>query len=186
MPCRKVPCRPLTFVRHFAMFILFSSVFEKDPNGVDSTVSSNHRTRNLLEFSAHQESSTAQKIPEAIVSEKSNRWDQNLFHILGGRGHFSHLVLLALTALLTLLASALAAFTEYLSSKHSVLKASQFAFQMNIWCLISQSTQCVELQNVHVAVLHGVREELIHKCLSPRLSGPSSVQLFAFFLWSIF
>ncbi|KAL9845781.1 LOW QUALITY PROTEIN: cyclic AMP-dependent transcription factor ATF-6 alpha [Geothlypis trichas] len=54
------------------------SVFEKDPNGVDSTVSSNHRTRNLLEFSAHQESSTAQKIPEAIVSEKSNRYNRSV------------------------------------------------------------------------------------------------------------
>ncbi|XP_050833193.1 cyclic AMP-dependent transcription factor ATF-6 alpha isoform X2 [Serinus canaria] len=54
------------------------SVFEKDPNGVDSTVSSNHRTRNLLEFSAHQESSTAQKIPEGIVSEKSNRYDRSV------------------------------------------------------------------------------------------------------------
>uniref|UniRef100_A0A803XUE4 BZIP domain-containing protein n=1 Tax=Meleagris gallopavo TaxID=9103 RepID=A0A803XUE4_MELGA len=31
------------------------SVFEKDPNGVDSTVSSSHRTRNLLEFSASKE-----------------------------------------------------------------------------------------------------------------------------------
>uniref|UniRef100_A0A8C5I9I3 Activating transcription factor 6 n=1 Tax=Junco hyemalis TaxID=40217 RepID=A0A8C5I9I3_JUNHY len=54
------------------------SVFEKDPNGVDSTVSSNHRTRNLLEFSAHQESSTAQKIPEGIISEKSNRYDRSV------------------------------------------------------------------------------------------------------------
>ncbi|XP_059710814.1 cyclic AMP-dependent transcription factor ATF-6 alpha isoform X1 [Haemorhous mexicanus] len=54
------------------------SVFEKDPNGVDSTVSSNHRTRNLLEFSARQESSTAQKIPEGIVSEKSNRYDRSV------------------------------------------------------------------------------------------------------------
>lgn len=40
-------------------------------------------------------------------------------------------MLLALTALLTFLASALAAFTQYPSSKHSVLKAAQFAFQMN-------------------------------------------------------
>uniref|UniRef100_A0A8D2NCY3 Activating transcription factor 6 n=1 Tax=Zonotrichia albicollis TaxID=44394 RepID=A0A8D2NCY3_ZONAL len=54
------------------------SVFEKDPNAVDSTVSSNHRTRNLLEFSAHQESSTAQKIPEGIISEKSNRYDRSV------------------------------------------------------------------------------------------------------------
>ncbi|XP_068055301.1 cyclic AMP-dependent transcription factor ATF-6 alpha isoform X3 [Anomalospiza imberbis] len=54
------------------------SVFEKDPNGVDSTVSSNHRTRNLLEFSARQESSTAQKIPEGIISEKSNRYDRSV------------------------------------------------------------------------------------------------------------
>ncbi|XP_030808966.1 cyclic AMP-dependent transcription factor ATF-6 alpha isoform X2 [Camarhynchus parvulus] len=54
------------------------SVFEKDPNGVDSTVSSNHRTRNLLEFSAHQESSTAQKIPEGIISEKSNRYNRSV------------------------------------------------------------------------------------------------------------
>lgn len=61
------------WVIHFAMFIMFSSVFEKDPNGVDSTVSSNHRTRNLLEFSAGQESSTAQEIPEGIISKKSNR-----------------------------------------------------------------------------------------------------------------
>ncbi|XP_030135656.4 cyclic AMP-dependent transcription factor ATF-6 alpha isoform X1 [Taeniopygia guttata] len=53
------------------------SVFEKDPNGVDSTVS-NHRTRNLLEFSAHQESSTAQKIPEGIISEKSNKYDHSV------------------------------------------------------------------------------------------------------------
>ncbi|KAM4895993.1 cyclic AMP-dependent transcription factor ATF-6 alpha isoform 2-T2 [Sylvia borin] len=54
------------------------SVFEKDPNGVDSTVSSNHRTRNLLEFSAGQESSTAQKIPEGIISKKSNRYDRSV------------------------------------------------------------------------------------------------------------
>ncbi|XP_064575353.1 cyclic AMP-dependent transcription factor ATF-6 alpha isoform X2 [Zonotrichia leucophrys gambelii] len=54
------------------------SVFEKDPNAVDSTVSSNHRTRNLLEFSAHQESSTAQKIPEGIILEKSNRYDRSV------------------------------------------------------------------------------------------------------------
>ncbi|XP_066048082.1 cyclic AMP-dependent transcription factor ATF-6 alpha isoform X2 [Chamaea fasciata] len=54
------------------------SVFEKDPSGVDSTVSSNHRTRNLLEFSAGQESSTAQKIPEGIISKKSNRYDRSV------------------------------------------------------------------------------------------------------------
>ncbi|XP_038000989.1 cyclic AMP-dependent transcription factor ATF-6 alpha isoform X2 [Motacilla alba alba] len=54
------------------------SVFEKDPNGVDSTVSSKHRTRNLLEFSARQEPSTAQKIPEGIVSEKSNQYDRSV------------------------------------------------------------------------------------------------------------
>ena len=55
------------------MVIMFSSVFEKDPNGVDSAASSSHRTRNLLEFSASQESSTAQKIPGDIIPEKSNR-----------------------------------------------------------------------------------------------------------------
>ncbi|XP_061307762.1 cyclic AMP-dependent transcription factor ATF-6 alpha isoform X2 [Pezoporus flaviventris] len=54
------------------------SVFEKDPNGVDSTASSNHRTRNLLEFSARQESSTAQKIPGDIIPEKSNRYDSSV------------------------------------------------------------------------------------------------------------
>ncbi|XP_057233168.1 cyclic AMP-dependent transcription factor ATF-6 alpha-like, partial [Malurus melanocephalus] len=54
------------------------SVFEKDPNGVDSTVSSNHRTRNLLEFSAGQESNTAQKIPEGIIPEKSDRYDHSV------------------------------------------------------------------------------------------------------------
>ncbi|KAM9007967.1 cyclic AMP-dependent transcription factor ATF-6 alpha isoform 2-T2 [Ara ararauna] len=54
------------------------SVFEKDPNGVDSTASSNHRTRNLLEFSASQESSTAQKIPGDIIPEKSNRYDHSV------------------------------------------------------------------------------------------------------------
>ncbi|KAM9186821.1 cyclic AMP-dependent transcription factor ATF-6 alpha isoform 1-T1 [Mergus octosetaceus] len=54
------------------------SVFEKDPSGVDSPVSSNHRTRNLLEFSASQESSTAQKIPDDIISEKSNRYDHSV------------------------------------------------------------------------------------------------------------
>ncbi|XP_008628412.2 PREDICTED: cyclic AMP-dependent transcription factor ATF-6 alpha isoform X2 [Corvus brachyrhynchos] len=54
------------------------SVFEKDPNGVDSTVSSNHRTRNLLEFSAVQESSTDQKIPEGIIPEKTNRYDRSV------------------------------------------------------------------------------------------------------------
>lgn len=53
--------------------VVFSSVFEKDPNGVDSTVSSNHRTRNLLEFSAIKEPSPAQKIPIDIISEKINR-----------------------------------------------------------------------------------------------------------------
>ncbi|XP_030311300.1 cyclic AMP-dependent transcription factor ATF-6 alpha isoform X3 [Calypte anna] len=51
------------------------SIFEKDPNGVDSTASSSHRTRNLLEFSASQESSTAQKIPDAIIPKKINRYD---------------------------------------------------------------------------------------------------------------
>ncbi|XP_010290930.1 PREDICTED: cyclic AMP-dependent transcription factor ATF-6 alpha [Phaethon lepturus] len=54
------------------------SVFEKDPNGVDSTVSSSHRTRNLLEFSASQESGTARKIPGDIISEKSNRYDRSV------------------------------------------------------------------------------------------------------------
>ncbi|KAM4655152.1 cyclic AMP-dependent transcription factor ATF-6 alpha isoform 3-T3 [Amazona ochrocephala] len=54
------------------------SVFEKDPNGVDSTASSNHRTRNLLEFSASQESSTAQKIPGDIIPEKSNGYDRSV------------------------------------------------------------------------------------------------------------
>ncbi|XP_071421550.1 cyclic AMP-dependent transcription factor ATF-6 alpha isoform X2 [Pithys albifrons albifrons] len=54
------------------------SIFEKDPNGADSTASSNHRTRNLLEFSASQESSTAQKIPEGIIPEKSNRYDSSV------------------------------------------------------------------------------------------------------------
>ncbi|XP_064003247.1 cyclic AMP-dependent transcription factor ATF-6 alpha isoform X2 [Pogoniulus pusillus] len=51
------------------------SVFEKDPNGVDSTVTSNHRTRNLLEFSTSQEASAAPKIPVDIISEKSNSYD---------------------------------------------------------------------------------------------------------------
>ncbi|XP_075012694.1 cyclic AMP-dependent transcription factor ATF-6 alpha isoform X4 [Calonectris borealis] len=54
------------------------SVFEKDPSGVDSTASSSHRTRNLLEFSASQESSTAQKIPGDIIPEKSNRYDHSV------------------------------------------------------------------------------------------------------------
>ncbi|XP_032923949.1 cyclic AMP-dependent transcription factor ATF-6 alpha isoform X2 [Catharus ustulatus] len=54
------------------------SVFEKDPNGAESTVSSNHRTRNLLEFSAGQESSTAQKVPEGIISEERNRYDRSV------------------------------------------------------------------------------------------------------------
>ncbi|KAI6064117.1 Cyclic AMP-dependent transcription factor ATF-6 alpha [Aix galericulata] len=57
---------------------LRSGVFEKDPSGADSPVSSNHRTRNLLEFSASQESSTAQKIPDDIISEKSNRYDHSV------------------------------------------------------------------------------------------------------------
>lgn len=57
----------------FCSVCCVSSVFEKDPSGADSPVSSNHRTRNLLEFSASQESSTAQKIPDDIISEKSNR-----------------------------------------------------------------------------------------------------------------
>ncbi|KAM6343476.1 cyclic AMP-dependent transcription factor ATF-6 alpha isoform 2-T3 [Alca torda] len=52
------------------------SVFEKDPNGVDSTASSSHRTRNLLEFSASQESTTAQKIPGDIIPE--NRYDRSV------------------------------------------------------------------------------------------------------------
>ncbi|XP_422208.4 cyclic AMP-dependent transcription factor ATF-6 alpha isoform X1 [Gallus gallus] len=54
------------------------SVFEKDPNGVDSAVSSNHRTRNLLEFSASKEPSPAQKIPIDIISEKINRYDNSV------------------------------------------------------------------------------------------------------------
>jgi len=53
--------------------VVFSSVFEKDPNGVDSTVSSNHRTRNLLEVSASKAPRPAQKIPFDIISEKINR-----------------------------------------------------------------------------------------------------------------
>ncbi|XP_068020680.1 cyclic AMP-dependent transcription factor ATF-6 alpha isoform X2 [Melanerpes formicivorus] len=51
------------------------SVFEKDPNGADSTATSNHRTRNLLEFSASQEASPAQKVPVDIIPEKSNSYD---------------------------------------------------------------------------------------------------------------
>ncbi|XP_064928387.1 cyclic AMP-dependent transcription factor ATF-6 alpha isoform X2 [Columba livia] len=54
------------------------SIFEKDPNGADSTASSNHRTRNLLEFSASQESGTAQKIPGDDISQKSNRYDGSI------------------------------------------------------------------------------------------------------------
>ncbi|KAM6066547.1 cyclic AMP-dependent transcription factor ATF-6 alpha isoform 2-T2 [Chlamydotis macqueenii] len=54
------------------------SVFEKDPNGIDSTASPSHRTRNLLEFSASQESSTAQKIPGDIIPEKSNGSDRSV------------------------------------------------------------------------------------------------------------
>uniref|UniRef100_A0A8C8A966 Activating transcription factor 6 n=1 Tax=Otus sunia TaxID=257818 RepID=A0A8C8A966_9STRI len=54
------------------------SVFERDPNGVDSTASSSHRTRNLLEFSASQEPSTAQKIPGDIIPEKSNSYDRSV------------------------------------------------------------------------------------------------------------
>ncbi|XP_015724952.1 cyclic AMP-dependent transcription factor ATF-6 alpha isoform X1 [Coturnix japonica] len=54
------------------------SIFEKDPNGVDSTVSSNHRTRNLLEFSASKEPSPAHKIPIDIISEKINRYDNSV------------------------------------------------------------------------------------------------------------
>ncbi|XP_074688890.1 cyclic AMP-dependent transcription factor ATF-6 alpha isoform X4 [Strix aluco] len=54
------------------------SVFERDPNGVGSTASSSHRTRNLLEFSASQEPSTAQKIPGDIIPEKSNRYDRSV------------------------------------------------------------------------------------------------------------
>ncbi|XP_064520484.1 cyclic AMP-dependent transcription factor ATF-6 alpha isoform X2 [Pseudopipra pipra] len=54
------------------------SIFEKDPSGVDSTASSNHRTRNLLEFSAGQESSAAHKIPEGIIPERSNRYDRSV------------------------------------------------------------------------------------------------------------
>ncbi|XP_041334864.1 cyclic AMP-dependent transcription factor ATF-6 alpha isoform X2 [Pyrgilauda ruficollis] len=76
------PKRRTLCVMVILVFIMLNygplSVFEKDPNGVDSTVSSNHRTRNLLEFSAHQESSTAQKIPEDIISEKSNRYDRSV------------------------------------------------------------------------------------------------------------
>ncbi|KAM6261994.1 cyclic AMP-dependent transcription factor ATF-6 alpha isoform 2-T2 [Porphyrio hochstetteri] len=54
------------------------SVFERDPNGVDSTASSSHRTRNLLEFSASQESSTARKISGDIIPDKSNRYDRSV------------------------------------------------------------------------------------------------------------
>ncbi|XP_051481386.1 cyclic AMP-dependent transcription factor ATF-6 alpha isoform X2 [Apus apus] len=54
------------------------SVFEKDPNGVDSTASSSHRTRNLLEFSTSQESSTVQKTPSAIIPKKNNRYDHSV------------------------------------------------------------------------------------------------------------
>ncbi|XP_039555165.1 cyclic AMP-dependent transcription factor ATF-6 alpha isoform X2 [Passer montanus] len=76
------PKRRTLCVMVILVFIMLNygplSVFEKDPNGVDSTVSSNHRTRNLLEFSAHQESSTAQKIPEGIFSEKSNKYDRSV------------------------------------------------------------------------------------------------------------
>ncbi|KAM8805384.1 cyclic AMP-dependent transcription factor ATF-6 alpha [Eudromia elegans] len=54
------------------------SIFEKDPSAVDSTVSSSHRTRNLLEFSASQESSTAPKIPGGIIPEKTNTYDRSV------------------------------------------------------------------------------------------------------------
>ncbi|OPJ77167.1 cyclic AMP-dependent transcription factor ATF-6 alpha isoform A [Patagioenas fasciata monilis] len=54
------------------------SIFEKDPNGADSTASSSHRTRNLLEFSASQESNTAQKIPGDNIPQKSNRYDGSI------------------------------------------------------------------------------------------------------------
>lgn len=76
------------YVICFAMVIMFYSVFEKDPNGADSTASSSHRTRNLLEFSASQESSTAQKIPGDNILQKSDRWDENLWHPLSGRGQW--------------------------------------------------------------------------------------------------
>ncbi|XP_069718564.1 cyclic AMP-dependent transcription factor ATF-6 alpha isoform X2 [Phaenicophaeus curvirostris] len=53
-------------------------VFEKDPNEVDSTASVSHRTRNLLEFSASKESSTAQKVPGVVIPEKNNRYDHSV------------------------------------------------------------------------------------------------------------
>lgn len=63
-------------------------------------------------------------------------------------------MLLALPALLTFLASALASFTEYLSFKHSVLKAAQFAFQRSMVFYLPEYP-------THVAVLYSVREESI-------------------------
>lgn len=52
------------------------------------------------------------------------------------------MVLLALAALLISLATALAAFTEYLSSKQSVLKAAQFAFQMSMVFYFPELQKC--------------------------------------------
>ncbi|XP_053928958.1 LOW QUALITY PROTEIN: cyclic AMP-dependent transcription factor ATF-6 alpha [Cuculus canorus] len=52
--------------------------FEKDPNEVDSIASASHWTRNLLEFSASQESSTAQKVPGAVIPGKANRYDHSV------------------------------------------------------------------------------------------------------------
>ncbi|XP_044884725.1 cyclic AMP-dependent transcription factor ATF-6 alpha isoform X1 [Mauremys mutica] len=53
------------------------SVFERDPNGAEPSVSLAHRSRNLLEFSASQKLNTAQQMPN-IISQNKERNERSV------------------------------------------------------------------------------------------------------------
>ncbi|KAM9130007.1 cyclic AMP-dependent transcription factor ATF-6 alpha isoform 3-T4 [Pangshura tecta] len=53
------------------------SVFERDPNGVEPSVSLAHRSRNLLEFSASQKLNIAQQMPN-IISQNKERNERSV------------------------------------------------------------------------------------------------------------
>ncbi|XP_039341464.1 cyclic AMP-dependent transcription factor ATF-6 alpha isoform X3 [Mauremys reevesii] len=53
------------------------SVFERDPNGAEPSVSLAHHSRNLLEFSASQKLSTAQQMPN-IISQNKERNERSV------------------------------------------------------------------------------------------------------------
>ncbi|KAM7162651.1 cyclic AMP-dependent transcription factor ATF-6 alpha isoform 1-T1 [Macrochelys suwanniensis] len=53
------------------------SVFERDPNGAEPSMSLAHRSRNLLEFSASQKLNTAQQMPN-IISQNKERYEHSV------------------------------------------------------------------------------------------------------------